>query len=327
MPRRDPSRKSITNRNSLFGTGNGLSRYLLHPVVWFTVATVGLVWFAVGAWNKYEHELIPDEPFRVTPENAQISTANEWIDVDPQEELSELLDQEKLTLLDPDAVERIARGLELWPFVQTVRSVQKHSQGLTIDLEYRAPVAVVNTMSSAAHLVDASGVIIPGRVQEGPSSDANELQNHEGISVETSNPWLWIFIDRPNENGLSNWERWPDPRVVDAAEVVGQVIPFAYDLGIRSVVNWPENYDDAIWPFELWTASGGKVIWCDDPARETPESIAQKRSQIEDWIARNGSLDQLEGWRKLDLRSGQPVLVPDNPDVASRAILETRFRR
>jgi len=62
---------------------------------------------------------------------------------------------------------------------------------------------------------------------------------------------------------------------------------------------------------------------CNGNPQSRPATGQQKIDALRNWIAVNGPLEKLAGWRMIDVRSGQVLLVPETrtsfrPEVGKR---------
>jgi hypothetical protein len=328
-PKPNKSKRTTFVSANSFLPFSGVSGLLKHTFLWFAVVTTVLLLTAQHYWQQFNQELLPTDQFAVKLESFEINEKNEWLDVSPKfylashPEFSVQSGHAQRSLLDPALVGDLAKDVSQWPFVRAVKKIQKSANGIELDLEYRRPIAVVELMNSSRNwLVDEEGRLIPGNMQAGADGQP-VFVNHAGQQVDVSQKMLRINLENPQTQSLEHWQVWPDGRIVDACRVADQLQEVIDEFGLYRVLTIrPHGDSDSVpnpqWPYEVWTAVGTRIIWSDNPLQETNESRDQKIQSIRQWIATNGSLDQLVNWKKLDVRSGQAVLVTETLDTARR---------
>jgi hypothetical protein len=182
------------------------------------------------------------------------------------------------------------------PYVDTVRRIEKSAQGLKIEVSFRQPVGLLDLGNGLYQRVDRQAVQIGAPLV---------------VSEETAD-WLRINVHQPRVSGIE-WTRVDDERIERAAEICRELQAAWKELGLyRVVFYWPVGTavsDET--PFEVWTANGSRVLWCNGNPQSRPATAQQKIDALRNWIAVNGSLEKLAGWRMIDVRSGQVLLVPE----------------
>ncbi|MEZ6094600.1 MAG: hypothetical protein R3C03_10245 [Pirellulaceae bacterium] len=314
-------RKTLVNRSNLLG-GFDVGRLLTHPIVWFGIATIGLVLGANHVWKQIQFDFVPQEQHLLSQEKIHINEPNAWADMDAQFQLASFAEMNQASLLDPKLVSDVAEEISNWGPVEQVNEIRKSANGIDVTVRYRTPVAVVERESLSALLVDRNGVIVPGRYIE--SANGNQLEDQFGKTVSSDQTIFHIFVDNPNPNGLEPWAAWPDSRIRDAALCASQITNLFDQFNLRYIVHWPDIQNPGKWVYELWTPFGGKVIWSDSPESDSIEDIERKTQLVAEWVQENGDLDQLADWKKLDVRNGQAKLVSDAGKIASKRLLPRR---
>ena len=76
----------------MFFSEDGISlRYLLlHPAVWFVVATVGLMFTAIRVWDRHQDKIIQHGGFSLTAEKFDINSPPPWLDTDLHRQLGQV---------------------------------------------------------------------------------------------------------------------------------------------------------------------------------------------------------------------------------------------
>lgn len=297
--------RSVTAAQQFWGTLSW-GRLLTNPTVWILAATIGLI----VAAQQYWHEGIGksgevDPQFALRPEQVVINEPDLEIGTDPRELLRVEFLQASRSLLDAQLVRDLADHLKTWPFVQSIQSIIKTHQGIAVQVTYREPVALVEWKTpheAFRRYVDDLGQIMP--IQTAPTDRQKSL--------------LRINVIEPVTVSLQDWSVWPDERIQAATRIACQLRDSVDRLGIYRIVTYRRDRRDFSQPFELWTPRGGKIVWSDNPMSDSADVVAARLGLLNDWQERNGSFDQLAGWKKLDVRGGKLRLVDDASEVANR---------
>ncbi len=250
----------------------------------------------------------PDKKFLVGEQTISINAPEPWVGQAPEALLKAEFLSRPRSLLEPKLVGELASYLQSWPFVESIESIVKSQQGVRVQLAYRQPVAIVEWKTSQRvnrRFVDHSGQVLPAAI---------------ALSEDTSISLAIINVPDPQTTNLNDWMAWPDHRIIDGAKIADAVGGEMQHLGFRRIVTFRHGRQSHE-PFELWTRAGGKVIWSDDPANDSPAIIELRLNQIKSWVESKGTLDQLAGWKKIDVRSGAVKLVDDVNDVAEKTSL------
>jgi hypothetical protein len=167
---------------------------------------------------------------------------------------------------------------------------------VTVTLEYRRPVAVVEITSGGRPgllFVDAEGVLLP-------SDDfaQNQAKNFLRIAAGHSTP-----------AGVYG-APWGDERVAGAARLAAALGDRWRDAALVRIEAVRAASGELI--YELRTAGETRVIWGASPGQESPRepSTQQKLAALANYLADKGPLDRTGGSRLIDLRTLAAVSVP-----------------
>jgi hypothetical protein len=300
--------RSIINASQFFG-GIRLGGLVSSPVLWILGATAALMVASQFYWDRLQLSVVvPDKEFLISEETIKINQPETWIGHSPEALIKTEFLSRPRSLLEPNLVGELAGYLKSWPFVESIESIVKSKQGVNVKLTYRQPVAIVEWKTAQQvnrRYVDRSGQVLPLAFN---------------LPQEASNQLAIINVPDPKTSNLIDWSIWPDSRIVDAAKIAQAIGSELQTLGFRRIVTFRHGRQSNE-PFELWTRAGGKVIWSDDPTNDSPAVIEQRLNQIKSWVEANGTLDQLAGWKKIDVRTGTATLVDDVNDVAEKTSL------
>lgn len=273
-----------------------LARWVTHPFVVFVIATLSLMVTASSLWEKYGTSFPDSARYALSPEKILLPPANAWVPGQPAAQLVDRLQAKGLTLLSKDLVETTAEQFSSLPYVDTVRRIEKSAAGLEIDVVFRQPVGLLDLGNGTYQRLDRQAIQIGSPL----------------VVNEDAADWLRINVHQPRVSGIE-WTRIDDERIEQAAEICRDLQPAWKDLGLyRVVFYWPSGTpvsDET--PFEVWTANGSRVIWCNGARRNRLATAQQKIDALRNWVTVNGSLEKLAGWRMIDVRSGQVLLVPE----------------
>ncbi len=193
-------------------------------------------------------------------------------------------------LLDDRLVPRITQDLSASGWVKRVRRVEKHCDGrITIDCEYRQPVAVVQ-QHLYYYLVDAEGVRLPGTY-----ASAGE----------------WLIIQGAVSPAPDVGREWPGQDARAGARLAAMVInqPFAEQLTGINVGNYHGRLDPSRPQIKLITAPSGSsqpasvIFWGSPPGEEIEEPTPADKIAVLSSNYDRGRIDAGYPW--IDLTVGK----------------------
>ena len=270
------------------------AKYLWGPARPVTIIVL-LVGLLIGgwclAWHKVRPHVLSSGAYIVTPERVTLTELPPWIHSDLRAEgfRAASLD-EPLSIMDDDLTERIGNAYAQLPWVARVRRVRKHGGGrVTVDLEYRRPVCMVE-VGNSWDPVDAGGVLLP-------RADISQ--------VEASRYPLLVGIEtRPVG---AEGEPWGDARVLGGAEIAAALIDVWRELGLRQIVpSDPLATGVAEEPtYTLRTRSDTTIVWGRAPGSDAPGELpaADKVARLRRYFQKHGTLDGRDGPQTLDIHS------------------------
>ena len=298
-------RRTISRQTNPSNVSERLSSlfWLTHPLTFFVLATVATVGTAGLLWEEFHPSFANNSQFALSSQNIALTPPNAWINEDPKFGLLETLESKNLTLLDWKLIPVVVGHLENLPYIDEIHDVRKSATGLIISAVYRSPVAWVQLIDGTSQLVDRRGVVM------GPAETINEYRSD----------FLRINLLAASSNGTAEWAPFPDERVHDLAAVCHELKLHAKELLLYQVISYwaPNTKSNDQTTIEVWTSGGGRIIWSDVESEMAVVPAIQKVAAIKNWIALNGPLEKLAGWRMMDVRTGEVLLVPE-----TRAALE-----
>lgn len=284
-----------------------LRSILLHPAVWFVVATVATIAVSISLWNRYQHKIVVTEKYQLNNNNIRMHQPEpSWA----QASIKELLLARQSSVLENQLVPQTAEMIRSLGWVEQVRRIEKSSNGLDIDVSFRHPVAMVKINDQQALPVDRNGFVMDG-----------DLFSSEAVKDMLR---ISVFRPLPTQTSLMTWQAWPDERILEAAAISEALQTRYQGLELFRVVSFQLPGDRAKQePFEVWTHGhirpgdvtqtpyAAKVIWGNAPGRESPgeASPMQKIQAMDNFVVSHGPLAKsIPTGKMLDVRSGKAVV-------------------
>jgi hypothetical protein len=247
--------------------------------------------FVLHSW--YGSQLISDPRHRVTLEQIHITAPPAWIDSDAAELKKQAASLGKLPptmdLHDAQLTVQVAEAFRRHPWVHQVQQVVKeYPARVTVELEYRRPVAMVEHGPDALLPVDMDGICLP----TGDFSP-QEARQYPRIADPGSEP----------QTKLAGYT-WGDPRVEGAAQIAAALQPHWTQLPLAAIHVPPKHPSSSQGGpvFQLETEENIRITWGRPPGSEQPgEPLAA------DKIARLVEIFRPTG--------GQPRSLPETIDL------------
>ena len=282
--------------------GVSLRHLLLHPAVWLIVATAGMIFGATHLWDTHRYKIGNPSQYTISRDNVAINEPPQWFSNDLYDELYNHVFNSS-TLLDQHVVPATADYLTSIPWIQSVENVNKNPNGLSIELQYRNPVAFVGNIDRVQTIVDSQGVVFDSRLLT--PMDSNRLEND----------LLRISMQRVDISRLQPWQTSADERVEHAASLCGVVSKSANDLGLFRVVTFdlPSAKKESGPEMEIWTRGGVRILWGHSPGSESTNEAKQKDKiqALRTFVAHHGPLEAFagKGQQMIDVRNGIAQLI------------------
>jgi hypothetical protein len=297
------------------------SRILWRPKVWAGLMLVVAVGIAGRmAWRHFLPTVARHPQFQITAEHVTITPPPPWIRADVKAEvlrdaglvgtLSVLDDRDRLQ-------QRVRDAFAFHPWVASVgRITIDLPASLAIELEYRWPVAAVESVDSdsVSYLpIDAAGIRLP----DADFSDF-ERRSLPRISGVTGRP----SIGAP----------WGDERVASAATLAARLADVWSQLRLVEIIpslHAQVRGETSYYAFEIVTSGGTRIVWGAAPGREQDAAESPfdaKRQRLLDYAASQGHLDSIEGPASVDVRSELVVLprTARRPTPKNESEVETK---
>ena len=285
--------------------GPGRTAVLILAIV---AALAGSVFFL---WGKYGDRVLASDEYWVTPARVDITPPPPWVrsDIRAQVFRDASLDG-RLSIMDPDLVERIANAFSLHPWVaEVLRTRKRHPGRVEVELVYRRPVCMVRTGGQLLP-VDAEGILLPA----GDFSPVEALRYPRLEEIRT------VPLGTAGT-------RWGDARVFGGAQIAAAFGPAWGDLSLDRIVPSKATavgYADEP-TFELYTRGGTRILWGRAPGMDLPGEVPapEKVARLKRYKQEHGTLEGINGPQKLDVRSlrsmqGAPRTAGKPKEQASR---------
>lgn len=300
---------------------------VLHPGVWFFVATMAIIGGAICLWDRNQDKLVDLTAHRLTTDNIRLSQPEPvWANSSIKQLLVEQL--QNPTVLNKNVVRASAELVRSIGWVEQVERVEKSNAGLDIDLLYRYPVAMVKINEHQLLPVDRNGVIMNGDLFD-------PQQVSECLRVSVFRPIS------PNDK-LLTWQPWPDARIKNASAICAALADSWQSLQLFRVVTFQLPGERAKRePFELWTRGNvkpddatqtpyaAKILWGNAPGTEAiGESDALTKIQaINDFVFKYGPLvESIPSGKMLDVQTGRPILTSDLRTAHQQSLFENQTK-
>lgn len=255
-----------------------------------------LIAAAVVAWGKYGPEITRNSRYVLTEKMISVTPPPRWIHADVRAEVVRNKGLTELSLLDKGLVGKVADAFALHPWVARVNSVRKRPDGVTVEVTYRKPVAMVKVRTDGRDgliPVDAKGILLPT-----DDFSIAEIRSYLRVEIPDISPYANAGV------------AWEDQRVLDAAQVAAAWGEHWRDLGLYRIVARVDDSDpfhrhSAF--FELHTKLGSQILWGHAPGREI-DGEAKSGEKITAVLAHAKQTRLSESDERrffLDIRSGR----------------------
>lgn len=301
MPKKAAPAKARTTTTKSSGWGLRLRRLLFRPLTLFVLAILVSAWFLQPQIDRWTRRLETRPEYRISLHEIRVTQPNQWAPIDLVEQVvrdNEL--PETASILDETLLPRVSESFAAHPWVARVVGVRvSRATGLDVELEYRRPVAMVET-ARGLYPVDVNGVLLPPA--DFSVSDAGRLPLVKNIATTPQGP-----------AGTA----WGDPVVLAAARLADVLAPegdlFAYwDRYTLQAIIAPDRRTAAPdledLDFELLTRGGSRIVWGRVPGADQLEPpVPRKLARLDEYLATYGSFERPRGPSRIDIREYQVI--------------------
>jgi hypothetical protein len=231
-------------------------------------------------WNWLEGDVLTRPEHSLEPHQIRITPVPPWIRADVKAEaLRDSSLDEKLSMLDEQLVERLARAFAMHPWVARVERIAKQYPGrVSIELVYRRPTAMVE-VPGGLFPVDEAGVLLPSG--DFSTADVGNYPRVAGIETQPLGP-----------AGSS----WGDRNVADGAKIAAALREYWHAWRLHSIRPAAAFHDQrrvGQSQFEIVTQAGTVIPWGHAPGSETTGELplAEKLSRLKESLVHPLDLD------------------------------------
>ena len=308
------------------------SGLMLHPATLFVGLNVFIAAAAMYCWDKYQDKIVDHDALVLSEDKIAINTPPVWAKTNLKEAILESSGKPK-SLFDTDLIQDAVSTLKTVGWIENVHRLEKSTNGLSVELSYREPVAFVELHEKTVPgwkkkdqliPIDRHGVVMPENLVIDDGSRPKIYVSH--FDQETGKV-------PSHMQEILRWATWPDDRITQAAAISNLLIQDWQALGLCRIITFPasEPTQNSSTPFELWTNEGpnaATIIWGNAPGLEViGEATAdQKLTALKAYVQANGPLNKLSG-RRIDITSGQAQRVAHSPNSLQRRAFSIRQHR
>lgn len=193
---------------------------------------------------------------------------------------------ETLSLLDTNLVPNVVKAFQSNAWVQEVVHVRKaYPAELTVELRYRAPVAMIRS-PDGHYPVDADGIVLP--------------PEDFSPTIAASYPEI---LDAPDEEQIELGKPWRNPAVCEAAQLLKQLETQVQKYNLVGVEIPGLDDEGNLGPFILKTKGNTSIVWGSGPYHDLSGQISTrtKIDRLEEYARQwNGDLDS-QGIASIDM--------------------------
>lgn len=313
-PEAAPAPAPVAESGGLFARFSGIARFG-NPrgrLVAAAAIFLGLLIGARIAWQKWGEPALDDPAYQLTIDEIVVTPQPAWIQGNVKADVVRDAGLTDLNLRDRQLLDKVTRAFALHSWVAKVNRVEKaYPSRLTIDLEYRKPVATVEIGEAMAGgergllFIDRDSVLLPS----------------DHFSPAQARGYLRISAGDVLPTGVYGTP-WGSARILGAARIADVWGEAWQPLRLYRIVIKEDPNAESI--YELHTKDQARVIWGRPPGEETrgEPTAAEKIALLTNYVAKNGPLDKSASAAPLDLRhpAGKPVVhTAEKPASAKKA--------
>jgi hypothetical protein len=269
----------------------------------------------LAAWRWIGGQTADDPSYFLSADQIQITPQPEWIHSDVKQEVADYALSEPLDIRERELTVRIAQAFAVHPWVASVRHVsKKHPAAVTVELEYRRPVAVVeidlNQGQRGLYPVDAEGVVLPTK----------------DFTPEQAGSYPRIRAGNTVRSGMAG-SLWGDSRVHGGAAIAAVLAPHWKSLGLYRIEAknpTPPYKKESGVVYLLETRNGTQIPWGHPPGKEDPRepTYETKIRRLLAFAENNKTLDAHGESARVDLqaatRPSEQPYTAENPSLPPR---------
>lgn len=251
-----------------------ITRLVMAPGMLAAIWPVALVIGGYVAWNQWGAERIGQQFYGLEQVNLTATKPPGFLKSDVISEVFQTHQLEKTSLLDRKATVAIGEAFRTHPWVSEVLRVEKKGTGVSVQLRYRHPVAVVRVPNSRHPEVQGPGIFfVDGQGVLLPSRDFQEVEQYQFLQIE-------IQDDTYPSGGYG--APFGDQRVVSAAKIAAYLAAYRERHRLVTIrLTNPQRTFNEPFIYEVIRADGERFIWGSPPGEELAgELFAQQKIEL-----------------------------------------------
>jgi len=241
-------------------------RTVFAQIAGFVILIAGMIAAGQYGWERVAVSVRNDPRFLISAGQIDTPQQPSWIQDDVKAEVVESDDLSQVSVLDRQAVDRVANAFATHPWVEEVTRVQKRDgPRIEVTLTYRTPVAMVEVYTA-----DGRGLL--------PVDRHSVLLPPDDFSPKQARDYLRISAGRLPPSGTLG-APWGDARVAGAARVAETWGEQWRPLELYRIVTFATAAaaSESI-QYEIHTREGARVLWGRAPGNEqTGEATASEK--------------------------------------------------
>jgi len=287
-----------------------LARILYRPKLLLLLAMIvsGVV-FAEQI-QRWLPDLKQQPRYQLRAENVTITPPPRWVPVDIVEQVLQNAGlSNRATLLDDDLVAVLAKSFERHAWVEDVSGVRLRPDGISVELTYRTPIAMVQ-LKRGLYPVDIAGTVLPP--EDFSPTDAKRFPVIQNVKS-------------PPHGAIGT--RWGEIGVTAAAQLAEVLAAHWKEFNLVAI-HVPDMTSATTtveqMAFTLLTEGGSQIVWGRAPGSHHPGdlSASQKIRRMKDYQEKYGRFDQPHGPYRIEIYHWREI--SRMPLSAGRAPAERR---
>jgi hypothetical protein len=221
------------------------------------------------AWSQVGSSPVEHSYFGLQEDQIELTPRPPWIKSDIVSAVFEKSQLADVSKLDHRAGATLANAFNLHPWIKRTIRVQKMSDKILVDVEYREPVALVYVENENVDGTTKTGFYPIDR-------EAIKLPMKDFTRDDVLNYFLIYAPDVRNKNNVEGIVL-SDSRVVEAAKLANLLKPIREPLGLQRINVYKDSdlYGRSAWIFEIQTPAtdnqeSRRILWGHGLAAEVP---------------------------------------------------------
>lgn len=284
--------KSVAGKKSSAPAGLPLIDWFFRPAMLFQFSLVAGL-FALWPYAIQRLPSLDKRPeYRLTFSQIQIQPPPDRpVPLNLLEQVRQLADlPDEFSILDENLTTEVARAFRRHPWVAKVARVRKKfPSAVTVELEYRNPVAMVRQADKLTP-IDLQGVALP--ISDFSTEEASRYPVIQNPGVKVS---------------VQTGSAWDDPAILAAAQLASYLKDKWTPLKLEAITVDRSDASKTLWKdlsLVLIGRGGSRILWGRAPGIDYPGELepTQKIRRIEKYLADFGDYVRPSGPYEIDIR-------------------------